>query len=182
MALLTLAEAKLQLNIPADNTADDAELQGYVDAIAGVVERHTGRVVEQRQIVETLRPRRGVLMLSSVPVISLDAVASLDGADTWDPAAFDVDPDTGEVLALSGSCPRGRVRVTYTAGYAEADVPGRYKQGALVILQHVWETQRGQGSVGAGVIGPEESWDPASSFSIPRRALEWLGEPLPGIA
>lgn len=182
MALLTLAEAKAQLNIDAEFTGDDDELQAWCDAITGAVEEHVGRVVEQRQITETVRFRGGAVMLSGVPVTSLDALASPDGATTWDPAGFDLDPDTGEVTVMSGPTPRGRVRVTYTAGYTDAALPKKFKRGAAVILQHVWETQRGVGTVAGGVIGDEEAYDPRASFAIPRRAEEWLGPPLAGVA
>lgn len=185
MALLTLAEAKLQLNIDADYTDDDDELQAWCDAIAGAVEDHTGRIIEQRQFTETVRFRHGTIMLARVPVISLDALASPDGATAWDTGDFDLDPDAGEVTVMSGLGPRGRVRVTYTAGYADTEddpMPGKFKRGAAVILQHVWETQRGVGAVSAGVIGEEEAYDPRASFAIPRKAEEWLGPPLAGVA
>lgn len=182
MALLTLADAKLQLNIDADDTSDDAELQAWCDAIAGAVEEHVGRVIAQRQITETARFAGGVVMLAGVPVIALDAIASPDGATTWDTGDFDLDPDTGEVTVMSGPTPRGRVRVTYTAGYADDAIPGKFKRGAAVILQHVWETQRGVGTLPGGVIGDEEAYDPRASFAIPRKAEEWLGPPLAGVA
>jgi hypothetical protein len=49
----------------------------------------------------------------------------------------------------------------------------------LVTLQHNWETRRGVGSRPTGVVGPEEHYDPRFSYSIPRKALEWLGAPRP---
>lgn len=183
MSIVTLDEAKVQLNIAASYTDDDAEIQGYVDGITRVIENYKHEVIEQRTISErVLLERRSKFRLCwQLPVISLTSLTALDGSQTWDvsPAAVDLDPNTGIVIMLSGDRPVGWCRVVYEAGYAPADVPVNYKRGALVVLQHVWETQRGVGMVAAGVVGPEEAGtrDPWLAFTLPRRALEWLGQP-----
>lgn len=181
MSIVTLSEAKAQLGISGDDVDD--ELQEYVDGITGVVEQYLGRVVEQRSIVDDLVVCNGIVFpLRYVPVITLDAITSVDGLTVWNPNDMHVDKDAGIVSVTTGPPVNGHVEVTYTAGYADGQVPTRYKRGALVILQHTWETQRGVGSVRSGVIGQEETYDPRLSYSIPRKALEWLGSPLPGIA
>jgi hypothetical protein len=81
---------------------------------------------------------------------------------------------------MNGPWVCGLVDVTYQAGYAA--IPERYKQGALIILQHVWETQRGVGNVRAGVVGPEDTYDRRQEFTIPKRAIEWLGPARPLVA
>lgn len=183
MSIVTLEQAKRQLNIDLAYTADDEELQGYVDAVTAVVEDYTGIVIEQRQVTQRIELRgASTFLLAHVPVISLDSLESADGTQTWDVADLDVDPDSGRVTVLRGSLPRGLFVATSTVGYAADSAPLRYVRGALVILQHVWETQRGPGLTPGGVIGEQETYDPRASFSIPRRAMEWLGEPLPGIA
>lgn len=178
MSIVTLDQAKSQLGITGAD--DDAELQGYVDAITGVVEEHLHEVVERRTVVDELELCGSrSFRLWSAPVISLTSVASLDGATTWDVTALHA-ASSGVVRVLSGFGPSGWVRVTYEAGYAT--VPDRYVRGALVILQHVWETQRGTMGAPVGVVGHEEVYDPRYSFSIPRKALEWLGPPRPVVA
>lgn len=180
MSIITLDDAKAQLGIAASNTGDDAELQGYVDAITGVVEQHLHEVVERRTVTDELELcGRRSFRLWSAPVISLTSLASLDGATAWDVDDLHVSP-SGLVRVMSGSAPYGWVRATYEAGYEV--VPDRYVRGALVILQHVWETQRGTMGPPVGVIGHEEAYDPRYSFSIPRKALEWLGCGRPLIA
>jgi hypothetical protein len=77
----------------------------------------------------------------------------------------------------------GLVEATSIAGYQQ--VPGRYRRGALVMLQHVWETQRGPsaGQGMGGVIGPEEHFrQPGEFFTIPAKCKEWLGPPRPVVA
>lgn len=183
MSILQIDDAKQQLGIDlSDGTVDD-ELIGYIGGITAAVENYLHEVIEQRTITERLQLNgRRIFRLWHVPVIDLQSLVSIDGTATWDAGDFDVDPDTGLVETLTGSRPAGRVLATYTAGYET--VPDNYKQGALVILQHVWETQRGVGQVPGGVIGREEyaNRDPALTYSIPRKAFEWLGPPRPVVA
>lgn len=179
MAIVTLDEAKAQLGIPSLETSRDTQLLDWIDAITKAVENYVNEVVERRTIVER-QTLRGDLVwrLWSVPVISLTSVVSTDGVTTWDVSDFDVDPDSGVVETLTGFPPYGRVVATYEAGYET--IPYNYKQGGLVILQHIWETQRGVGQVGTGVIGQEEgTYGQLSTYSLPRKALEWLGGPSP---
>ncbi|RPE44161.1 hypothetical protein EDD90_7391 [Streptomyces sp. Ag109_O5-1] len=178
MSIVTLAEAKKQLRIDVSDTSDDDELQEYVDAITGVVEDYKKEIIEARQISQDLDLcGRRRFRLWRVPVISLVSIATFDGSTTWDVANMRTDPETGLVRVLSGPPVSGAVEVVYQAGYTT--VPNRYKRGALVILQHNWETQRGKGGpVRGGVIGPEEV-HPRFFYSIPRKALEWLGAPRP---
>lgn len=178
--MITLQQAKDQLNITT--TTHDEELQRYVDAVAAVVERHTGRVMDQRSITERHRVVGGVMLLNWTPVVALTSVASVGGSITWDVSALDVDPDTGEVAALSGTPLKGTVTVTYTAGYAAGEIPQNYQQGAVLIVQHAWNTQRGIGSVKAGGGIDDMPSVPGFGFTIPNAALEWLGPPTAGIA
>ena len=178
MSIVTLAEAKKQLKIDPADIGDDDELQAYVDAITTVVEDYKHEVIEQRQVREDLELRAcRRFRLWSAPVVSLTSVATVDGSVTWDVSTMRLDTSTGLVRVLTGPPVSGLVEAVYTAGYAT--IPNRYKRGALVILQHAWETQRGKGGpVRGGVIGPEEV-HPRFFYSIPRKALEWLGAPRP---
>jgi hypothetical protein len=101
-------------------------------------------------------------------------VATLNNLTTWNVADLHVSK-IGRVRVLSGPRVAGIVEVTYSAGYE--DPPEKYKRGALIILQHVWETQRGPGGVYGGVVGPEEGRNLHYGWTIPRKALEWLGSP-----
>jgi hypothetical protein len=182
MSIVTLDQAKAQLNIDPDDDSQDGELQGYVDAITGAVEEYKHEIIELRTIteeVETCPVRR--LRVYSVPAVSLVSVQMWDASVTWDITKLRLSAE-GILRVMSGPpVGGGLVEVTLTAGYAQ--VPPRYVRGALVILQHTWETQRGVGAAVQGVIGREEVRKPAgSAFSIPNKALEWLGKPLPLVA
>ncbi|MEU2340063.1 hypothetical protein ABZ608_42160 [Streptomyces sp. NPDC013172] len=178
MSIVTLAEAKAQLKIADDDTSADEWLQDYVDSITGVVEEYKHEVIELREIREDLDLRHAHrFRLWNAPVVSLTSVTAVVGSMTWDVSKMRLDKDTGLVRVLSGPPVSGLVEAVYMAGYET--VPGRYKRGALVILQHAWETQRGKGGpVRGGVIGPEEV-HPKFYYAIPRKALEWLGAPRP---
>lgn len=176
MPIVTLAEAKQQLRIPADNTDSDDELTAYVNGIGRVVENYLHEVVEQRTVTEDVEASGRSFRLWNRPVLSLTSVAAAVSGASWDVTQMRVS-DSGLVRVLSGPPVTGLVTVTFEAGYAE--VPENYKRGALVALQHVWETRRGMGTVAMGVVGGEEQYDPRFSYSIPRKALEWLGAPNP---
>lgn len=181
MSIVTLDEAKLQLNIDLDNDSDDGELQFYVDGITDVAEDKTNRVLAPREITERLALRGARrFRLWRKPVIELTSLTSLDGSLTYDvtTAAMYVDRDTGLVDVLAGSAPTGLSLAVYQAGYDP--VPEKYRRGALVILQHVWESQRGAGGIASGVMGADDYERLRISgqfYSIPKKALEWMGQP-----
>jgi uncharacterized phiE125 gp8 family phage protein len=181
--VVTLAEAKAQLNI-TDSSAD-TELPVFIEAATAAVEDYVGAVVA-RQVTEVRDGGRAVLLLKHVPVLSVTSVTE-DGT-VLDASAYQVDTDAGALTRVSGSAAVpflpgvGNVQITYQAGRVAttADVPGRYKMAALIIVQHLWETQR-PAAAGPFSQGADD-YDPRYSYSIPRRALELLGEPVGGIA
>lgn len=174
MTLLDLAEAKAQLNITG--TDNDEELQAYVDATTAVVERLTGRVIEPRDCTTITRAARGAVILAPVPVLGVTAV-SVDGralsADQLSALVLD-----GSSGLLAGDMLAGFVEVDFTAGMST--VPPAYALAARIILQHLYETQRGRwGPVRAGV---DVTTPPGFGYAVPNRALELLGTGLAGVA
>jgi hypothetical protein len=180
--VVSLARAKKQLNMAAADTSDDDELRGFIGATTGVVEREVGQIVARRSFTERrLVPcATSQLMLGRVPAIALTSVIRIDVAQTWSVSSsvLDLDPDTGLITVLSGALLQGYLRVTYDAGMAV--VPEEYQLGALIILQHLWETQRG--TMGVQLGGDGETFMPGRGYAIPHRASELLGLSLPGIA
>jgi hypothetical protein len=181
-SIVSLADAKQFLGIDPADTSEDDELRAWLAGTTETVERVKNEVIARRQFTFTdWNPHANRLRLWKVPIISVDSLASADGMRTWD-VTSDVrtNPETGLVRLLRGSSLRGDITATYTAGYQV--VPYHIMQGALVLLQHVWETQRGPAVIGGGVIGPEEAGDYKQMFMLPRKVREWLGEPRPSIA
>ncbi|GAA1065206.1 phage gp6-like head-tail connector protein [Streptomyces asiaticus] len=178
MPLVSLSQVKAQLNIPASDTSNDVELQSYVDAATFPVEEACGRVIDQRAVTDELVVRGSCFLLRSTPVVSLTSVAAVDGSQTWDVNALHLDNKTGEVTALSGPAVQGRIQVNYVAGVST--VPPNVQLAALIIIQHLWETQRG--TMGVQLGGDNETYVAGRGFAVPRRALELLGGQLPGVA
>lgn len=176
MTLLTLVDAKLQLNIDAADTSLDTELQAYVDAAVSVVERHVGEAVDVRAFTEQrVGGVRWSLVLSWPPVVSLTSVTSLDGTRTWDVTDLHVG-SAGVARVLSGDPFDGDLEVVYQAGYSTP--PANYNLAGRIIVQHLWQTQRG--GTGPRVGGLDDSFQNAvgggRGYAIPNAAVELLGE------
>lgn len=174
--IISVASAKKQLNIDADDTTCDDEIADYIRAITAPVERITGAIV-RRTVTETV-PGGLTLALSHAPVLEvLSVTATLTGG--VGPAVADLATDTlgGVVRRKDRAWIGGPVQVTYVAGRAQ--VPPHVDLAARIILQHMWETQRG---TALPRFGGEDTWDPRFGFSIPRRAAELLGDQIGGIA
>jgi len=178
--IVSLADARAQLNMGPTETGDDDELRGFIGAATGAVERALGRVVVRRSFTDRFEVGSAVaeLLLRNVPVLSLTSVISADGATTWSTASLRVDAETGLVTVASGAAFTGALDVTYQAG--EVVIPEDYRLAALIIVQHLWETQRG--TMGVQLGGDTEPYMPGRGFAIPRRALELLDTQLPGVA
>ena len=192
-AMVSLADAKSQLNMDVTDHRFDDELRDFIASATGAAESYKHEVIVRRTVTDELDLsrlgwygyaygglRRQKFWLHSAPVISLTSVISWDGATTWDVTQMRAAP-SGVVRVMNGPPVTGITVVTYTAGYTQ--IPPHYKRGALVILSHLWETQRGPGTSASGVIGSEEHWrQPGEFFSVPDKAKELLGPPRPMLA
>lgn len=177
MALLTLAEAKAQLDI--DTTSSDTELQAYVDGVTAAIEAHVGPV-ENRSVTEVHDlPACGVrmLVLRQTPAVSLTSVAAvLTSGSGYDVADLDLDGETGTVRRKDGGRLYGPLRFVYVAG--RGTVPPTLNLAARIMVQHLWRTQygasRGLSSIGGGddvsVNEPIAGW----GYAIPFRVLQLL--------
>jgi hypothetical protein len=178
MSLVTLADAKDQLNTRTSGDVDDTELQRYVDAVTKPMEDAAGRVLDPRTFTDIVQVTiASGLLLARAPVTAVTAVVTTDGVTSWDPANLFVDPDSGMVTVQSGPALNGQVAITYTAGVTP--VAAHVELAALITIQHLWETKRG--TMGVTLGGEGETFVPRG-FAVPRRATELLGTPLPGVA
>lgn len=177
--LVSLADVKRYLNILT--TTNDEELRGFIEAATGIIEDVTGPVVV-RSVAEThTRPGR-VLVLRSAPVVSLTSITSVltNSGLSYDVTALDVDTDTGIVRRIDGLPLVWRrpgfaptpVRIVYTAG--RPVVPAAITMAAQVIIDHLWETQRGHTQGVRPVPGGGRSQKKGPPLDIPFRARELL--------
>lgn len=181
MALLTLDEAKAQLN--TTSSTDDVELQAYIDSLTAVIERYTGPVLT-REFSEVIEGRSGSMCLTHIPAVALvSVVPSLTTGAALDLTDLVLDAPTGIVRYRSGTFAGTLWTVTYTAGRG-VSVPPTINLAARMLLQHLWRTQlaSGRGPVAGG--GGEYETVPGLGYAVPNRVLELL-EPYkqpPGVA
>ncbi|MFE9309515.1 head-tail connector protein [Streptomyces sp. NPDC006706] len=176
MALLTLEDAKAQLDIETDT--DDTELQVYVDAVTAVIERHVGPVIN-RDVSEVVHGRGTALALTQAPVASVTSLTPLlPGGTAVAADEVYVDNDAGTIHRLDGGgFAGGPWRVKYVAGRG-TEVPPTINLAARILVQHLWRTQygasRGLGSIGGGddyaVTEPVPGW----GYAVPNRVLQLL--------
>lgn len=181
LQILSLKDAKKQLNIPEANVTDDEEILDFVRATTAVCERYVGKIVRET-FTETHNGGKRCLLLRHLPVLSVTSVTEsggLLGASAY--ALADYAGILTRVIGvqeypwLAGT---QNIVVVYVAG--STSTPPSTGQAARIILQHMWETQR---PAGGGPFSQQgEEFDPRYLYSIPRRALELLGEPIGGIA
>ncbi|MGZ4518878.1 MAG: head-tail connector protein [Mycobacteriaceae bacterium] len=178
---ITLSEVKAQLNMTS--TANDAELQDYLDAACDEVEQWVGPVATRvitgefvdlmgRTIfneLTTAGTRDFVLRWRPVQSIQSITSAILAGV-TYAPTDFFIDTDTGIVRRNDGGTIFGPLVVSYTAGYATP--PAWARLAAKIIVQHLWRTQRG-GAKRSG-SGDDDGTVQGVGFAIPGAAAELL--------
>lgn len=178
--LVSLSEVKAHLNMTS--TTHDEELRGFIEAATKAAEDHRQETIARRTVRHYRQVRnRTWIVLPRVPVISLTSVQAIDLSKTWTVNSLHIDSATGRVTALPGSPPfDGDLEFTYVAGYRS--VPGAFVLAVKLIVQHLWETQRGPAGSSrfAGTI------DDANllrfrgiDIFIPPRAQELLGDRAP---
>lgn len=166
--IVSLVDAKDHLNISNDDTDD--ELRGFIEATTGIARYYCGTLFPETY-VETHEACGNILALRHWPVVSVSAIDAVGNAAVADP--IDVDVDEYGVLR-AGSAMSGTVRVTYRAG--NAIMPANVTRGALIIIQHMWETQRPRGSRGPTIARGEDFMTAQDAsgryYTVPRRAIE----------
>ncbi|MBE4790678.1 phage gp6-like head-tail connector protein [Streptomyces sp. NE06-02F] len=177
MGLLTLAEAKAQLDI--DGSSHDTELQAYVDGVTAAIEAHVGPV-ENRTVTEVHEIGScgaRMLVLRQTPAVSLTSVtAVLTHGSGYAVDGLDLDGPTGTVRRLDGGRFYGPLRWVYVAG--RGTVPATINLAARIMVQHLWRTQYGSSRAGAGIGGGEDFsvTEPVAGwgYAIPNRVLQLL--------
>ena len=179
------------LNIPTAS-ANEEEVRRFIDAAQDLAENYVGAVLGRRTFVEYYDGQTDILRLRNPRAISISEV--IEVGTTLDSTQYQLDPTgqrlyrlTAASLTASTSVAYGywasgvnAVKVTYTAGYAIT--PPAIQQGVLEIIRHLWTTQRGAVNVMTRT-GSGDDFYPASTYSLPRRAMELLDPAsLPGIA
>jgi hypothetical protein len=197
--VVDLASVKAHLNIPASNTSQDAELQGFILA-AGELARDVVGPLLPEQHTEWHNGGNPTITLDWLPLASVLSVTEYVSASTWvlteqplgtstDAYGYTVDPDRGQITrrATGGAVcfPGGikNVKVVYTA--SRTDIPWTVRLGALELIRHLFQLtqQGGRPRFGGASLDGDSSGVP-TGFALPARVLE-LWQPFkrpPGIA
>jgi hypothetical protein len=174
--IVDVADAKAQLNIPDADSSSDAELGDYILTATEIVNAkcgYTAPTVVAETVFTRTDIRRTKFILSHTPVLSLTSIIPTQiGMPTPDMTQVVLDSETGVVYWANWMVFYGTFVVTYTAGRSE--IPPALRMAALLIVQDMWETQRGAnplptpGDPGGGLAAY------AGDRGLPARALQLM--------
>jgi hypothetical protein len=179
--VISLADAKRHLKIPAAKTADDGEIQNYLRAITRICERYVGAIARTAytQTFDGGQPR---IMVDHRPVLSVTSLTEF--GTVLAPGDYRLIADSGVIVRMAGEFEMpflwgsGSIVVSYAAGVSAT--PPNVIQAAKIILAHMWETQR-SAATGRPPLGEEPMATTGTSYTVPYRAQELLGTPVGGI-
>lgn len=156
--MITLADAKVRLNIAS--TAQDAVIQGVLDAAILIAEGYCRRRFLLRNETETFRYFRGrTLPLTRYPIVSVTALLDDGQASTgWEPIR-----GIG-VIEFSQFVNARTITVSYTGGYDAATFPMDLALAIWSIFDVLWAQTPGGGIAAGGVAASSGGM---KSFSIP---------------
>lgn len=198
--IVDLASVKAHLNIPAADTSQDAELQGFILAAGDLARDVVGPLLPE-QHTEWHNGGNPTITLDWLPVASVQSVTEYVSASTWvlteqplgtstDAYGYTVDLDRGQITrrATGGAVPFPHgiknVKVVYTAGTSGA-IPWTVRLGGLELIRHLFQlTQQGGRPKFRGSALDGEPAGVPTGFALPQRVLE-LWQPFkrpPGIA
>lgn len=171
-----LVEVKAHLNITS--TGDDGELLSFIHAATAGIEAKVGPLT-RRTVTQTHNGGTHSVLLSP-PVVSVTSVTE-NGTTV---------PSTGYSVSESGVLTRvnGYSRSVWTDGFnnisvtfvgGRTSIPADLRQAVMVLVQHLWETQRGRSVRQRG----GDEYVPGVTYTYPRRVLELIAPyEQPGIA
>jgi hypothetical protein len=179
-SVLPLQDAKDELNIPQTTTSSDSEIQSFIATIESNLERATGGPIVNRTVTERSEMMHGqtVIPVRQRPLVSVTSIASASGGLIDISGGLDLDVSAGLIRRKLGLPFYGPFFTwlpvcypTYVAGWGTS-VPAAFGSFARIVLQHLWDTQRGPAALPMG--GGEMVTPPGFGFAIPNRAAELL--------
>jgi hypothetical protein len=149
--IVSLADAKRHLNIPASETSNDAELREFIEAVTRPIEAKVGPIV-RRTVTTTIQPcYEQAVALPYFPVISLTS-----GAVVRDNSAVTVTSlvvETGGILRDKGFSPLPFEPWTLTYVVGRPIIPAEIRNATLNIIKDLWTSQRGSAGSVASRLG-----------------------------
>lgn len=171
--LITLADAKASLGIPTATTANDADIERYIEAATPVIENITGPLLAGSRVYSVDGGVAAVLVGSR-----FNAVTSVteSGAVITDYVA---DGESGIIFAGSQAGSRtftsGVRNIIVTVTVGSATIPPNITLATRELVRHWWQLGRQGNRPAFGNEGVGDVSVP-SGFAVPRRVIE-LCEP-----
>lgn len=184
-AIVSLDETKAYLGIPVADTSDDEELRHFIDVVSDFAETSLGWAARRQDAVTVRDGGSSGILLPTFPVLSVTSVT--ENGTTLSASDYALDAEAGLLTRLSSTYVPGtwaagyrNIVVTYVAG--QAVPPEWFRHGALVMVDHLWATQRGNNGP-AGRAGADDLVIPGSTYTLPNRVAElWRLAPSVGFA
>lgn len=182
--LISLADARAALNVPASRVVDDDELRGYLTAATIVVENLIGPVLVDTRTETRSGNYEPFLVLAAHPTAVTEVT---ENGTTLDATAYDFD-ESG-MLWKGGRPYAGRwsgaglrnVVITYTVGAAV--VPENVRLAAAHLVRHWWQQSAQSYYVGGAV---DEVGSYVAGYAVPAYVVDLLkpsmGGRMPGFA
>lgn len=161
--VIGLDEAKAFLQITSGTS--DEELRVFIAAAAERIEAEVARVLGRRTVVHTFTKPMGAVTFPGVPILSVTSV--VDGDKTLAATDYILSAQSG-VIVPKGAWESDTLTVTAVCGLVSPPEPVRHS--ILLLLEHMWQTQRGTMRMGIG----GDDWSPSMTFTLPNRARENL--------
>lgn len=187
--VVTLDEVKAHLRLTNVSATQQAQLDVFIGAATAVVEFYRGEIL-WRDYTEVYDGGDTAIYLRHTPVLAVTAITENVGTITYTLTDQPVgqtansygytldDPEVGRVVRRGASGFAwpfrdgvGNVAATYTAG--GLTVLPEVKLAALIIVEHLWETQRGAGPRPPSADDGEMSV-PGVYYAVPNAAVQLL--------
>jgi uncharacterized phiE125 gp8 family phage protein len=184
--LVTLSDLKTFLNMSATN--NDAQLSSMITAASTMWVNRVGPVAGSPVFSERYDGGVPTIHLKNTPVQSVTTVTEVyfnttntltlhqpDDVSAFSALNYSIDLTTGLLTRRNYGIVTNfadgvqNIHVTYVAGYSST--PEDVKHAVLLLVQHMWETQRGR-MVMPNQRADADSWNPAFGFTWPRRVEE----------
>lgn len=142
--IVTVDEAKTHLRI--SHTEDDTYILNLIKAATAFIEGPTGAgiAVLSAQWRLSMDSLPTYIDIDLCPVTAIDSITVSGVALATNTYAYDLDSTPARIVgtyAPQGYIGPGKVKVTFTAGYAT--VPADLKQCALLLVGHLYENREG---------------------------------------
>jgi uncharacterized phiE125 gp8 family phage protein len=181
--LVSIDDVKEFLNFTTSD--DDEELETFINAASDALERWCGRTFRRQTVTAETHDGSSStcgIQLRKAPAISVTSVSEI--GVTLTASDYALRTDSGVLVRLSGSYTEGvwpdgilNISVTYVAGYA--DVPDDVSHACLLLIKHLWRTQRGGSPLARNADGLE--YAPGTAWTYPLAVQELVASyQLPG--